>query len=120
MVKEKFCFRVQQIIDGLNVMSPIMDYLMKALKKHIPGLDIEKQLIKLSCSTPSPASPTLAPELQPPALPYVDLAAAGVSALTELRTASPRSSTWSTSASSSPTFVPHVHLRQHLLVEPGP
>ena len=89
MVKEKFCFRVQQIIDGLNVMSLIMDYLMKALKKHIPGLDIEKQLIKLFPSLNAlPGVPDVSlPNFNLPALPYVDLGfAAGecVSALTEL------------------------------------
>ena len=89
VVKEKFCFRVQQIIDGLNVMSLIMDYLMKALKKHIPGLDIEKQLIKLFPSLNAlPGVPDVSlPNFNLPALPYVDLGfAAGecVSALTEV------------------------------------
>lgn len=47
MSKEKFCFRIKQIISGLNLMGFIMDALMKSIKKVLPFLDIERQLIKL-------------------------------------------------------------------------
>lgn len=47
VAKEKFCFRVSQVISGLRIFNVVIDMLMKQITKLLPFLDIERMLIAL-------------------------------------------------------------------------